>query len=41
VYSLEENLLGIGRDLASESLEQNLSWIEVINQLSCILMKQG
>jgi len=39
--SLEEDLLGMGRDLTSESLEQSLSWIGVINQLSCILMKQG
>jgi len=29
--SLEENLLGIGRDLASESFEQSLGWIGVIN----------
>jgi len=39
VSSFEENLLGIGRDLASESFEQNLGWVGVINQLGCILMK--
>ena len=39
VCSLEEDLLGIGRDLASESLKQSLGWIGVINQLGCILMK--
>jgi len=37
--SLEEDLLGIGRDLASESFKQSLGWIGVINQLGCILMK--
>jgi len=41
VCSLEEDLLGIGRDLASESFKQSLGWIGVINQLGCILMKQG
>jgi len=39
--SLEKNLLGIDRDLASESFKQSLGWIGVINQLGCILMKQG
>jgi len=41
VSSLEEDLLGIGRNLACESLEQGLSWIRVINQLGRILMKEG
>jgi len=41
VCSLEENLLGIGGDLASKNFEQSLGWIGVINQLGCILMKQG
>jgi hypothetical protein len=41
VSSLEKNLLGIGKDLASESLEQSLGWIGVVNQLDCVLMKVG
>ena len=41
VCTLEEDLLGITRDLASESFKRSLGWIGVINQLGCILMKQG
>ena len=41
VCSLKKSLLDIGRDLASESFKQSLGWIGVINQLGCILMKQG
>ena len=41
VCSLEEDLFGIGRDLASKSFKQSLGWIGVINLLGCILMKQG
>jgi len=41
VCSLEEDLFGVGRDLASKSFKQGLGWVGVINQLSCILMKQG
>jgi len=41
VCGLEENLLGIGENLASENFEQSLSWIGVINQLGCILVEQG
>jgi len=39
VCSLEEDLLDIGRDLASESFKQSLGWIRVVNQLGCILMQ--
>jgi len=31
VCSLEEDLFGIGRDLASKSFKQSLGWIRVIN----------
>jgi len=41
VSSLEEDLLGFGRNLASESLEQGLGRIGVINQLGRVLMKEG
>ena len=41
VNSLEENLLGIGRNLASESLEQGLGRIRVVDQLGRVLMKEG
>jgi len=39
--SFEKDLLGISRNLASQSFEQSLGWIGIINQLGCILMKQG
>jgi len=38
---LEKDLFGIGRNLASQGLEQNLGWIGVIDQLSRVLMKEG
>jgi hypothetical protein len=41
VCSFEKDFFGVGRDLASKSLKQSLGWIGVIDQLSCILMKQG
>jgi len=41
VCSLEKDLFGIGRNLASKSFKQSLGWIGVIDQLGCILMKQG
>jgi len=31
VCSMEKDLFGIGRDLASESFEQSFCWIRVIN----------
>jgi hypothetical protein len=39
--SLEENFFGVGRNLASEGLEQNLGWVRVIDQLSRVLMKES
>jgi len=41
VCGLEKNLLSIGGDLASENFERSLGWFGVINQLGCILVKQG
>jgi len=38
---LEKDFFGIGRNLASEGLEQNLGRIRVINQLSRVLMEEG
>ena len=39
--SLEEDFFSIGRNLASEGLEQSLGRVRVIDQLGCILMKEG
>jgi len=39
--SLEEDFFNIGRDLASEGLEQNFGWVRVIDQLSRVLMEEG
>jgi hypothetical protein len=39
--SLEEDFFDIGWNLASESLEQNLGWVGVIDQLCCVLMKES
>jgi len=41
VCSLKEDFLSIGRDLASEGLEQSLGWVGVINQLGRVLVKEG
>jgi hypothetical protein len=41
VCSLKKDFLGIGKDLTSESLEQGLGRIGVVDQLSCVLMKEG
>jgi len=38
---LEEDFFDIGWDLASENPEQNHGWVGVINQLCCVLMKEG
>jgi len=38
---LEKDFLGIGRNLASERLEQSLGWVRVIDQLCCILMEES
>jgi len=37
----EEGFFNIGRNLVSESLEQNLGRVRVINQLSYVLMEEG
>jgi len=38
---LEEDFFNIGRNLASEGLEQNLGRVRVIDQLSRVLMKES
>jgi hypothetical protein len=38
---LEEDFFDIGWDLASESSEQNLGWVGVIDQLRRVLVKEG
>jgi len=38
---LEKDFLGIGRNLASEGLEQNLGWVRVIDQWCRILMEES
>jgi len=38
---LEKDFLGIGRNLASEGLEQNLGWVGVIDQLCRILVEES
>jgi len=38
---LEEDFFGIGRNLASEGLEQDFGWVGVINQLGRVLVKEG
>ena len=39
--SLEEGFFSIGRNLASEGLEQNLGRVRVIDQLSRVLMEES
>jgi len=38
---LEKDFIDIGRNLASEGLEQNLGWIGVIDQLCRILVEES
>jgi hypothetical protein len=38
---LEEDFFGIGRNLASEGLEQSFGQVRVIDQLSSILMEES
>jgi len=38
---LEEDFFSIGRNLASEGLEQNFGQVRVIDQLSCVLMEES
>ena len=38
---LEDGFFSIGRDLASEGLEQNLGQVRVIDQLSRVLMEES
>jgi len=38
---LEEDFLDIGRNMASEGLEQNFGWIRVVDQLSRVLMEES
>jgi len=39
--NLEENFIGIGRNLASEGLEQNIGQVRAIDQLSRVLMEES
>jgi len=38
---LEEDFFDIGRNLASERLEQNFGWVRVVDQLSRVLMEES
>jgi hypothetical protein len=41
VRSLKEDFFGIGRNLASKGPEQRFGRVRIIDQLGCILMKEG